>query len=618
MSPVYDLGKQQSFDNADYDDNDSDIDIDDNDDENNYNYKLNNKNTNSNSNSNHNSNPNSSSNGSSSGTPMKKQKEKKKKKKYNLGIVLGGGRGRGGRSGRGLGLGLGRGFGRGSGKNGNNNNNNSNRSNNHNNNSNNSNQMIRRGNPYPYHNTAHSDGNSNDNDNNNNNTNTKYDEEQAILNKHNSSFDSSDNNDESYVESYIESDASESPSAEEAHIKAIQIQQVKTMTNNIQIQKLQDIQNQEIELINAVSDVIYHNDESVAVSEICPLSDEEDGMGYGYGHGNISGHSHGHSSLGYSIERSNFERGGHHNILMNDSDGDGDRDGDGDASYHHTGTPNKYNRNTAAIATAAAATSASNNAKDEILSDSDISIDEEYALTNNTGPNRSRNRKRNRYRNRSRSNGNGNDYDSDDEYDNVQNRGLLNFIQSDDGSNNTNDRKNDENVFNLQQDIFTLLFISPFTSISFLYAFVIYSFQMSILCLAVVSLLRDTPDGNPWRIPLFITWDVRLAQFLALMVSVFTARDIIQVLDIFQIQYSENIKNIFPKAHLYKWYVSAFLRLAEGVLSLFVAFCFIIQSTDVLDLFLDFAVVQFVGELNDVGFYLAEKGKSNVNSVTLQ
>lgn len=35
---------------------------------------------------------------------------------------------------------------------------------------------------------------------------------------------------------------------------------------------------------------------------------------------------------------------------------------------------------------------------------------------------------------------------------------------------------------------------------------------------------------------------------------------------------------------------------------------FIVQSTDVLDLFLNFTAVQFVSELDNVGYYIANKG----------
>ena len=168
---------------------------------------------------------------------------------------------------------------------------------------------------------------------------------------------------------------------------------------------------------------------------------------------------------------------------------------------------------------------------------------------------------------------------------------------------------NEEQVFRLQRDVFTFIFVSPIFSLGSIYAISIFSIQMFILILAMSGLLSERDEGNPLHIPLYVENDVKIAQFLALLVSVFTAKDIIHSLDVFQIEYDESVKELFPSATYLKWILSNFLRFCEGILSVIVTFLFIVQSVDVLDLFLDFAVVKFVGELDELGFHLAEKGE---------
>ena len=51
------------------------------------------------------------------------------------------------------------------------------------------------------------------------------------------------------------------------------------------------------------------------------------------------------------------------------------------------------------------------------------------------------------------------------------------------------------------------------------------------------------------------------------------------------------------------------------MLGILVAFVFIVQSEDVLNLFLDFSAVQFVSELDNVGYYIADKGYISFSGV---
>ena len=79
-------------------------------------------------------------------------------------------------------------------------------------------------------------------------------------------------------------------------------------------------------------------------------------------------------------------------------------------------------------------------------------------------------------------------------------------------------------------------------------------------------------------------------------------------LDVFDVKYGQGKKDLPEGATRLKWYLAHLLRFVVGVLGLVVAFFFILQGTEELDLFLNFAVVQFVSELDDIAFDLADRG----------
>ena len=91
--------------------------------------------------------------------------------------------------------------------------------------------------------------------------------------------------------------------------------------------------------------------------------------------------------------------------------------------------------------------------------------------------------------------------------------------------------------------------------------------------------------------------------------------DVVDSLEVFLIKYNETILHDYPDATRTKWILSNFLRFIEGIAGIAVAMVFIVQATDVLDLFLDFTAVLFVSDLDNVAYYIANKGYIVAESV---
>mmetsp|Transcript_54379 Transcript_54379/g.80914 ORF Transcript_54379/g.80914 Transcript_54379/m.80914 type:complete len:680 (-) Transcript_54379:324-2363(-) len=175
---------------------------------------------------------------------------------------------------------------------------------------------------------------------------------------------------------------------------------------------------------------------------------------------------------------------------------------------------------------------------------------------------------------------------------------------------------NDEQVA-LPLDIFSLFFVSPVFSAGFVYSMSCFALQIGIHFLVLYNLLRDAPEGNPLKVPLRVEQDVAAAQILALLVSLVTQEDVITTLDMIPVGYNNDVLKTSGSATRVKWGISDLMRLFEGILSIMVSFIFIIQSTEVLDLFLNFAAVQFISMLDNIGFQLAHNGYITNGLVTL-
>ena len=158
----------------------------------------------------------------------------------------------------------------------------------------------------------------------------------------------------------------------------------------------------------------------------------------------------------------------------------------------------------------------------------------------------------------------------------------------------------------LPEDTFSFLAMStgwPQTS----YALVTFLAQVVILTMILLDLI--------WRVsgigvPADIEFQVRVAQPVALVIAVWMEADILTTLELLKDQAYSSLKPIDGNAKpSYEWWFFAhFLRLLEGCYTLCISFILVAQSKEVLELFLNFAAVHFVSELDNLAFSIAYKG----------
>eukprot|EP00978_Attheya_sp_CCMP212_P016980 scaffold44917_cov89-Attheya_sp.AAC.2 len=192
----------------------------------------------------------------------------------------------------------------------------------------------------------------------------------------------------------------------------------------------------------------------------------------------------------------------------------------------------------------------------------------------------------------------------------VSSSGIDAFSDEEEAQNDVS-RENaqaEDGIFEPMKDSFSLMFICNIKSLGFAYSVFFFTLQVAILVLISINVLLDAPDGNPLNVPVGTSLDVVWAQVLALFVSLITQSDFMATFDLVNFKYDDTVLSLFEGATHTKWIFSNICRFFVGVLSIAISFILIVQSTTVIELFFNFAAVQFVSELDNIAFHLAYKG----------
>jgi len=161
----------------------------------------------------------------------------------------------------------------------------------------------------------------------------------------------------------------------------------------------------------------------------------------------------------------------------------------------------------------------------------------------------------------------------------------------------------------------------------------VFGIQILIMILIMINLLQDNNRQiiTTMNVPVDVPITVKISQYIACMVGVFTAGDLVtgaiyvgrrpikkRYLDqeiaasgsrvARRSSFMRAMSVALDKEHPWKWEISNSMRIVEGALVVVVSFIFICQAYSAIDLWLDFAAVQFVGLLDDTAFMLSQNG----------
>jgi hypothetical protein len=159
----------------------------------------------------------------------------------------------------------------------------------------------------------------------------------------------------------------------------------------------------------------------------------------------------------------------------------------------------------------------------------------------------------------------------------------------------------------LQEDVYSLMFTEGFGMV-WLFSFSIVSMQLIIILLFYKDLLQDGSDGNRMNIPINVDNQITIAQFLAMPLAIMSHGDCTEAIYLLSRKYDSKIRETYPDATPFSWQMALFLRFTVGFLLIFISFIQIMQAQRLTELFLNLEAIVFVGNLDNFGFWLAQKG----------
>lgn len=166
-------------------------------------------------------------------------------------------------------------------------------------------------------------------------------------------------------------------------------------------------------------------------------------------------------------------------------------------------------------------------------------------------------------------------------------------------------------VGELTQNTYSLIYVAPYSSSAFFFGIFFALFQFGMAYLAFSDLIEWEDPSNPLRVPEHVDWEVEAAGFLALTLAVPLFKDVMDSTR----KLGEGWHPVNPEdgTTAFKFYLAYMMQFVVGCLFQVVIFLLVIQSTAVIDMFLNFAALSFVTEVDDVAFQLAKDGYLTLN-----
>ena len=160
-----------------------------------------------------------------------------------------------------------------------------------------------------------------------------------------------------------------------------------------------------------------------------------------------------------------------------------------------------------------------------------------------------------------------------------------------------------------EKNIYSLMILSGWKSLSFIFALFTFALQTVVLLLILWNMLDNNESYNPFNVPINNTPVVVTAQFCALIILVILRCDCFVVFaNLPMVLDGSKLSADGYSAPRWKWILGNGCRVVVKIMCFVVAFVFIMQANDVLELFKDFVAVEFVSDLDVVAFIFAING----------
>jgi len=157
----------------------------------------------------------------------------------------------------------------------------------------------------------------------------------------------------------------------------------------------------------------------------------------------------------------------------------------------------------------------------------------------------------------------------------------------------------------IPHDVYNMLFVSRFGGQTCFYTIYIF-----LLKLALYTLLAW--GASEWKLEEKVKPEVLAAQFLMIPVAVAMQEDLTSSFYLFaNVKYSSEVLEANPFALQWKYHLVCLMRGIDGIYSLMVNFLILLKGREVQEVFLNFAALHFLQQIDDVALKMAADGFLN-------
>lgn len=162
----------------------------------------------------------------------------------------------------------------------------------------------------------------------------------------------------------------------------------------------------------------------------------------------------------------------------------------------------------------------------------------------------------------------------------------------------------EDEMCELCDDVYSMFFLADLFSQSFWYALAVFALKQTLIMMIAVDLFQRTfPDSSD------VPADVKATQFFLMPVNFALQEELVVTFFIYgNLKWHKAILELNPGAYKWKYHLGNMFRLLDGLSFLFINTTLLLQATDILGMFLNFAALQFLQSIDNVALGLAKDG----------
>eukprot|EP00571_Detonula_confervacea_P001777 CAMPEP_0172315280 /NCGR_PEP_ID=MMETSP1058-20130122/24739_1 /TAXON_ID=83371 /ORGANISM="Detonula confervacea, Strain CCMP 353" /LENGTH=518 /DNA_ID=CAMNT_0013029335 /DNA_START=85 /DNA_END=1638 /DNA_ORIENTATION=+ len=163
----------------------------------------------------------------------------------------------------------------------------------------------------------------------------------------------------------------------------------------------------------------------------------------------------------------------------------------------------------------------------------------------------------------------------------------------------------DDDMAEIEDDVYSMFFLADSCSMSWWFAILVFILKLGLILIIAVDLYTTGTFPESADVPML----VKTTQFLLLPVNVAVQEELITTFFIYaNLKWSKHILELHPGARKGKFHAANLMRFVDGLAFLFINTTLLLQATQVLGAFLNFAALQFLSSIDNVALHLARDG----------